>query len=466
VYTLVVYVVIASIDNTVLALIPTLAPQISGDLGLSNRTLGSIIALKLVVVAITALLWGYRSDQTDRRQLLIVGTLAWALPVALIPSTTSPLVFVGLVLLAAVGLGCIATVGYSIITDLVPERRRGLMLGVWGGAQAVGTVAAGVIAGLMSPSGWRAPFGVMAGVGIVCSGLALFALPPRTGAADTALASMGGHDDTYDYRIELRDLPFVLRKSTNAWLMLQGFWAQFAFGSLTWVTVLLTAKLMTQGFDLPHANAVAALLWVFLQVGAVVSLLWGWLGDRLRQRHPNARALIAAYGFWTALPCFVVLFWVPMPLLGTQTGTPLHIVLYQLAHNGWWWVALLGASLAIVAQAANAPNWFALVTEVNLPEHRGTAFSFITLANNLGRALGAFLVGVTFDWLQHALVAPLNYALGLSLFQLFFIPAGLCCWMAARSTARDVHAVQTTLRSRVSTRLMDGEPFEQIPVAA
>ncbi len=108
------------------------------------------------------------------------------------------------------------------------------------------------------------------------------------------------------------------------------------------------------------------------------------------------------------------------------------------------------AALAIAAQSTNAPNWYALVSEVNLPEHRGTAFSFITLASNIGRALGAFLISATFDWLERVVLPPTNYALGLSLFQLFFIPAGLCFWLAARTTPQDAAAVQETLRSRVA----------------
>ena len=60
------------------------------------------------------------------------------------------------------------------------------------------------------------------------------------------------------------------------------------------------------------------------------------------------------------------------------------------------------------------------------------------------------MISATFDWLAHAVPPPANYALGLSLFQLFFIPAGLCFWLAARTTRQDAAAVQNTLRSRVA----------------
>lgn len=451
VYTVVLFVVMASIDNTVLALLPTLAPRIRNDLGVSNQALGLVIGANLVVVALTGLVWGYRSDQVDRRRLLIVGTLAWVAPVGLIPWSVSYRVLFGLMALAGLGLGCISTVGYSIITDLITDRWRGLMLGVWGLAQGIGALAAGVIAGLAAPgAGWRAPFGAIAVVGLGCCGLALFALSPRKGAADAALEGLDLQEDAGDFRITLADVPFVLRKPSNRWLMLQGFLAQFTYGSLTWIAALLTARLVAQGIEIGLANGIAALLWVILQLGGVVSLLWGWAGDRLQRRNPRARALIAAYGFWVALPCYLLLFWAPLPIVGDVRGQALSVVLEQLGRNGWWWLAVLGATLAVAAQATNAPNWFAMLAEVNVPEHRGTAFSFVTLSNNVGRALGAFLVSAIFDWLQHALPSPTNYALGLSLFQLFFVPAGICFWLAARTAPVDAAAVRMTLRSRAA----------------
>ena len=450
VYTVVLFVVMASIDNTVLALLPTMAPRIGAELQLPNQALGLVIGLNLLVVALAGLVWGYRGDQQDRRRLLIVGTLAWALPVGLIPLSQSFVALLALMTLAGLGLGCISTVGYSIITDLVPERGRGLMLGLFGLSQGIGGLSAGLLAGLLAPgAGWREPFGALALLGLVCSALALLALSPRKGAADEALQGLADAGGAYAYRIQRADLPLILRKATNRWLMAQGFVAQFAFGSLAWLTVLLTARLVAQGLALPLANGIAALLWVILQLGGIVSLVWGWLGDRLRRRSAGVRARLAAVGFWAAVPCYVVLFWVPLPVAGPVVGDAAAVMLAQLGRNAWWWLAVLGATLGVIAQSANAPNWFALLSETNLPEHRGTAYSFVTLSNNLGRALGALLVGASFDWLARALPSPANYALGLTLFQLFFIPAGFCFWRAARTSPADIAAVQATLRGRV-----------------
>lgn len=450
-FSVILFLVMASIDNTVLAILPQVVPSVGAEFGVPDRLATLIVSLNLLVVALTGLVWGYRSDQRDRRRLLLIGTLAWALPVALVRWADSYPTFLALMLLAGLGLGCISTVGYSIITDLVPERRRGLLLGIWGLAQGIGSLLAGLLVGrLLEQQGWRAPLEVMALAGLGCSALALLAVSPAPGSADEALRALHARGGEYPYRIRRADLPLVLGKASNRWLMAQGFLAQLAYGPLYLLVVLLTARLTAQGLPLERANSLAALFWTMLQLGGIISLLWGWLGDRLQQRNPRARALIAAYGFWLALPCYLALFWTPLPLEAPAGGSALALLLAQLRSSAWWWIAVLAATLAVAAQATNAPNWFALVSDVNLPEHRGTAFSLVTLANNLARALGTLLAGVTFDLLRRGLPEPINYALGLSLFQLFFVPAGLCFWLAARHAPHDIAAVRATLHLRAA----------------
>ena len=58
--------------------------------------------------------------------------------------------------------------------------------------------------------------------------------------------------------------------------------------------------------------------------------------------------------------------------------------------------SFLAALLALALTSANSPNWFALITEVNPPEHRGTVFSLGNLVNGAGRAAGIGLAGASF----------------------------------------------------------------------
>ena len=100
-------------------------------------------------------------------------------------------------------------------------------------------------------------------------------------------------------------------------------------------------------------------------------------------------------------------------------------------------LSLLTALLALALTSANSPNWFALIADVNPPEHRGTVYSLGNLVNGVGRAAGNGLVGRRRPrrW-PAAFPPPLNYAVGLAAFQLFFIPTGIMYWLASRTSPR------------------------------
>jgi sugar phosphate permease len=110
----------------------------------------------------------------------------------------------------------------------------------------------------------------------------------------------------------------------------------------------------------------------------------------------------------------------------------------------------VAALVALALVSANSPNWFALLADVNPPEHRGTVYSLGNMANGLGRAAGLGLVALASAQLIHAISAPLNYATALALFQLFFIPTGIMYYLASRTSPRDIEEVRGTLEARAS----------------
>lgn len=130
------------------------------------------------------------------------------------------------------------------------------------------------------------------------------------------------------------------------------------------------------------------------------------------------------------------------------------VIAGELIHNPYLWATLVAALVATAANAVNAPNWYALVTDVNLPEHRGTVFSVVSLANSVGRALGGAATGVALTMIGSSgtgtLVSAGAYALALTVFTLCFIPAGACFLMAARTTPEDITAVRHTLLQRIA----------------
>jgi MFS transporter, Spinster family, sphingosine-1-phosphate transporter len=206
---------------------------------------------------------------------------------------------------------------------------------------------------------------------------------------------------------------------------------------------------------------------VLVQAGGVLSLVGALVGDRLRRRTPRARAMVASVGVLAAVPMFLVLAFFPLrldlPLDETRRGEVVAGVLRSLVTEPSMTATFLVALLAIGLLSANAPNWYALITEVNPPEHRGTAFSVGNLVNGVGRTIGTDLTVRTFEALGRVLPPPANFAVGLAVFQLFLIPTGIMYWIASRTSPRDIAVVSRLLRRRARAAAAGTAPAPRTP---
>jgi MFS family permease len=448
-YTVVVFIVLASLDNVAIGLVPPLYSPISAALGVSEAAVSGATAATYLVSAVAAVGWAYFGDRTNRKPLLMLGTLIWAAGTVGTSLAGGYGTFLAAQVFAAIGLGAVASVGFSVVSDLIGPGRRGLVMSFWGLSQGVGTLAGISLGGLLGSTDWRRPFYALTAVGVAATIAYFFTYTIRRGQSEPQLAAVFAAGDDYDYRISHADLPVILRRRTNVWLVLQGFTAQLVFGSLVFVPRLFQAKAEQIGYSQATAIDIGTIYAVLFQLGAVFSIVGGLIGDRIQRRTPRGRAMVASIGVLAAIPFYVVLFFVPVHLDipdGASTGTVLTGVLGSLATEPVMALSFVTALLALALTSANSPNWFALITEVNPPEHRGTVFSLGNLANGAGRATGNYAVGALIRSLS--LVPPLNLAVGLAVFQVFFIPTGIMYWLASRTSPRDIESVQHLLADR------------------
>ena len=158
-------------------------------------------------------------------------------------------------------------------------------------------------------------------------------------------------------------------------------------------------------------------------------------------------------GVLAAVPFYVVLFFVPMTIDvpdGASAGRVVRAVLTDVFTQPTVGFCLITAVFALMLTSANSPNWFALIADVNPPEHRGTVYSMGNLVNGFGRAGGNAMVGVAFRGLAGAFPPPLNYAVGLAGFQFFWIPTGVMFWLASKTVAKDMADTHATLLAAAS----------------
>jgi MFS family permease len=442
-YSVVVFVILASLDNVAIGLVPPLYGSIGDAFGVGEGPIALATTVMFLISAVAAIGWAYAGDRTDRKPVLIAGTVIWVAGTAWSGLAGSYPPFLAAQVLAAFGLGAVASVSFAVVSDLVSPRRRGLVMSFWGLSQGVGTLAGTLLGGLLGHADWRRPFLVTAVAGVIATVAYVFTYNVPRGQSQPELAGV-----EYDERIHRGDLPLILRRRTNVWLILQGGTAQIAFGSLVWLPVLFRSRAEHQGYSPGTAILVGSVFATLFQLGGALSIVGGLVGDRLQRRTRRGRALVAAVGVLAAVPFYIVLFFVPMTITvpdGAGAGAVLGAVLADVVTEPSVGLCLLTAVFALMLTSANSPNWFALIADVNPPQHRGTVYSLGNLVNGFGRAGGNALVAVVFRALAGAFPPPLNYAAGLAGFQLFFLPTGVMYWLASRTVARDMDDTHAAL---------------------
>ncbi|GIF18929.1 MFS family permease [Actinoplanes tereljensis] len=449
VYSVAVFVILASLDNVAIGLVPPLYGSIGDSLGVGKGHIALATTTMFLISAVAAIGFAYAGDRTDRKPVLIVGTAIWVAGTVWSGLADSYSSFLLAQVVAAFGLGAVASVSFAVVSDLISPKRRGLVMSFWGLSQGVGTLAGTMLGGLLGHANWREPFLVTAAAGVVATVAYLFTYNVPRGDSQPELAGID-----YDERIHTGDLPVILGRRTNIWLILQGATAQIALGSLVWLPVLFQARAEDQGYTAGTAVLIGSVFATLFQLGGALSILGGLAGDRLQRRTPRGRALVASVGVLAAVPFYVVLFFVPMTIDvpdGAGSGTVIRAVLIDVFTEPSVGLCLATAVFALMLTSANSPNWFALIADVNPPEHRGTVYSLGNLVNGFGRAGGNAMVAVVFRALAGAFPPPLNYAVGLAGFQFFWVPTGVMFWLASRTVAKDMTDTHTALLAAAGT---------------
>jgi len=156
-----------------------LGPDFAIGLGIPAAHLGYIGGSYTAAAAASGLAGSLFLDRFDRRSALGVAMLGLVIGTLAGGFATSLATLIAARIVAGAFGGPATSLSLSILADVIPAERRGRALGAVMGAFSVASVL-GVPAGLelARHGGWRLPFFAVAGVGLVISAAAIFALPP------------------------------------------------------------------------------------------------------------------------------------------------------------------------------------------------------------------------------------------------------------------------------------------------
>jgi MFS transporter, Spinster family, sphingosine-1-phosphate transporter len=450
----VIFIILASLDNAAAGVVPPLYALIARALDTSEASLGLVTSAYILLVAGSAALWGYYGDRGQRKRLLLLGTLLWSgamIGSGLATSFTQLVLFQAI---TAVGVGSISSIGFSVVSDYIPAGRRGFALSLWSLSQMLGSGLGALLAGTVGALNWRLPFFIIAGAGLLFACLYLFTHEPQRGRRDPELSPLFAQGRTYDYRIKLQDVWELLRHPSNRWLLWQSFFFSLAFGSTIWIPRWAIARVQAEGYGLETATVVGNIFVILFNAGALLAIPAGYLADRWQRRSARGRANIGVLGTLGSIPFLVLLYFLPLRnvAIATEGGLPTIVwgALLAIFTNGYVFLAFVVATAGVGLLAAATPAWSAIVADVNLPEHRGTMLGISRVFRSVGSAISVGLTGFVFTWLTADFAPPNNYAVGLAIFQIIAIPAGLCYLGVRRHVASDMARVRQTLTERAN----------------
>src|SRR5688572_30693730 len=118
-YSVVVFVILASLDNVAIGLVPPLYGSIGTEFGVGEPAIALVTTATFLLSAVAAVGWAYVGDRGDRKPVLVAGTLLWAAGTAGTAFASGYLWFLLAQVVGAVGLGAVASVGFSVVSDLI-----------------------------------------------------------------------------------------------------------------------------------------------------------------------------------------------------------------------------------------------------------------------------------------------------------------------------------------------------------
>jgi predicted MFS family arabinose efflux permease len=351
--------------NTSYRMVYPFLPFISAGVGIDEKSLESIIALRSSLGAVGPLL-GSVGDRYGRKTAMLLGMALFMVGMLLVAVSPTYLALVTALMLTAASKIVFDSSMQAYLGDRVPYARRGLAIALtefgWSGAFLLGVPLAGW---LIARGGWQSPFIWLAVLGAVATYWLWRILPPDSAHTVERLSLVKGLRLVLTHRAAVAGLAVcgLIDASNETVNIIYGVWMHDSFG-------------------LPVEALGAIAIVIGLAELAGEGLVAG-LSDRLGKRRALGLGL-AVY----AVACLL------LPLLGVSLEG-----------------ALVGLFLFFVSFEFTLVGAIPLMTEL-VPSARATLMSVLLTVFSLGKAAGAVIGSELF---RHGLQANSLAAAGLNL---------------------------------------------------
>lgn len=350
-------------------------PSIARGLGISLPLASRLVALRLVA-GMVAPLFGPLADRHGRRATMQVALLVFVLASLLLAGVGTLAAAAIAFILYGVAKTLYDPALYAYVGDQVPYGQRGRIVGIielsWSSAWLLGVPASGF---LIERLGWRAPWAVLIGLGLLGAGLTQVGLSPTSRPARPVREGSGPMIASMvaTWRALLHRRSVVVLLLTSLLITLAIEIPFIVYGA--WLETTFALSLSTLGL----ASTVVGLAEAAAEFGMAL------VTDRLGKRRSVLMGLLGLAASLVALP------W--LSRLGLAA-------------------ALVGVTLMMLSFEFGVISLLPLVTEL-APEARASLFSLNVMAFSVSRALGGLVGGWLWHWQNIAVQAGVGAACAL-----------------------------------------------------
>lgn len=421
-------------------MIPGVENSATGEYLIYEGLLGTV---PIIAGIATTFVWGYLADKISRRKLFALAVLVGEVPCFLTGFARNYWEMLLLRTFTGIGINGAAPVARALVADIYPPEERGKGYAIYNFSTGFGVLLGMLMAGIVVSIGlsWRIPFMVAALPNFILVPIFLTVVKEiKIGAAEPEISKLYESGAEYKFRIHLREFFKALAATpTLIFLYLQGIPGTFPWGAIPyWSPKYFQTKWGV-------SEAVATLIVFAAGIGMMMGyFIAGILSDKLlRKGMINARLLIPFSGILIGTITAIALLSYPYPYGADDFAALLPVI-------------LLGV-LGMVFVTFSAPNVPAVLSEVSLPEHRGTIFGLFNITDNIGSALGPITGSIFIAYFSKSgLSEPDAMHAGLVAISLLWVPCALLWLPALRTYRRDREKIRKILAERASTTRSTG----------
>lgn len=395
-------------------LLAPVAEVVRADLGMTDTQLGAVRSAVFLAALVSQLFWGPLSDRWVRKNVITLGAIVWSALTWLTAFVANfPQLLAARASMSFAG-GCFNPSSFALITDSVPKRHHGLVIGLMSLTYPVGTAAALIVASVIGTAQWRQPFVMYGVIGLALGALVfVFVREPMRGASEEAV-EVG----VYRGRFSLAEM----RRVWTTPSALLGFALDTCQATINWSLAFWAPIYFTRYHIAPNADAAALALLPAILGFVLGALIGGAAIDRLRAHTERAAAIIAL-----------------IAMAGGLVAAFITFNLFEMTA-----VMIAGFVLGLVGYMA-MPAVNIVFFSVVPPETKASTIATSNVILNLVIAIVSFMIGVISD------AAELRFAFSGVVLMMFAIGIGVSLGLL-RTLPGDMMKQRKLVEARVNIR--------------